>query len=161
MLFRRKQPKIPSFAERVDLLRQAGFATETLPDARVKITKSGIGAVIGDEGKNQSQIERAGVLVGPEIAILLNRGFQMFLEAPSGVRLPAEADQLKALHEFEDDVKDALSLTNLYNTSLGTTSRRHMYDRVFKRDIGEQPKPWVANQNRFVPPDTKGTYRQS
>lgn len=161
MLFRREKPKIPSFAERVDLLKQAGFAAETLPDGRVRIAKNGIGAVIGDEGKNQPQIERAGVLVGSEIAILLNRGFQMFLETPSGVRIPATADQLKALHEFEDDVKDALGLTNLYNTSLGTTSRRHMYDRVFKRDIGEQPKPWLAKQNRFVPPDTKGSYRQS
>ncbi|MGH9639033.1 MAG: hypothetical protein ACRD3Y_03150, partial [Bryobacteraceae bacterium] len=101
MLFRRERPKIPSFAERVDLLRQTGFAAETLSDGRVKITKGGIGAVIGDEGKNQPEIERAGVLVGPEIAILLNRGYQMFLEAPSGVRLPATADQLKALHQFE------------------------------------------------------------
>ena len=32
--------------------------------------------------------------------------------------------------EFEDDVKEALGLVNLYNTSLGTTSRRHEYDRV-------------------------------
>jgi hypothetical protein len=158
MLFRREKPKVPSFAERVDLLKHAGFATETMTDGRVKIAKNGIGAIIGDEGKNQPQIEQAGVLVGSEVATLLNRGFQMFLEAPSGTRIPATAEQLKALHEFEDDVKDALGLTNLYNTSLGTTSRRHMYDRVFKRDIGAQPKPWLAKQNRFVPPDTKGTY---
>ncbi|HEX7361042.1 MAG TPA: hypothetical protein VF283_11195 [Bryobacteraceae bacterium] len=142
----------------MDLLREAGFATEALPDGRVKITKNGIGAVIGDEGKNQPEIERAGVLLGSEIAVLLNRGFQMFLEAPSGRRIAATADQLKALHQFEDDVKDALGLINLYNTSLGTTSRRHMYDRVFKRDIGAQPMPWLDKQNRFVPPNTKSTY---
>lgn len=158
MLFRRERPKIPTFSERVDLLREAGFATEALPDGRVKITKNGIGAVIGDEGKNQPEIERAGVLLGSEIAVLLNRGFQMFLEAPSGRRIAATADQLKALHQFEDDVKDALGLINLYNTSLGTTSRRHMYDRVFKRDIGAQPMPWLDKQNRFVPPNTKSTY---
>jgi hypothetical protein len=158
MLFRRDNPKIPTFAERVDLLKQAGFATETLPDGRVRISKYGIGAIIGDEGKNQPQIERAGILVNSEIAFLLNRGFQMFWETPSGLRMPALADQLKALHEFEDDVKNALGLTNLYNTSLGTTSRRHMYDRVYKRDIGQQPKPWCDKQNRFVPPDTKGSY---
>lgn len=158
MLFRRERPKIPTFSERVDLLREAGFATEALPDGRVKITKNGIGAVIGDEGKNQPEIERAGVLLGSEIAVLLNRGFQMFLEAPSGRRIAATADQLKALHQFEDDVKDALGLINLYNTSLGTTSRRHMYDRVFKRDIGAQPMPWLTKENRFVPPNTKNTY---
>jgi len=61
---------------------------------------------------------------------LLNRGYQMFIETPSGKRLPAIADQLNALHEFEDDVKEALDLVNLYNTSLGTTSRKHNYDRL-------------------------------
>jgi hypothetical protein len=157
MLFRREKPRIPSFTERIELLRQAGFSTETLPDGRVKITKDGVGAIIGDENKNQPRIERAGILVGSEIATLLFSGYQMFLETPSGKRLPATADQLKALHEFENDVKEALGLVNLYNTSLGTTTRNHMYDRVYKRDLGTQPKPWLAKQNRFVAPDTKAT----
>jgi hypothetical protein len=77
-------------------------------------------------------MEKAGVLVGGEIGVLLNRGYQMFLETPSGKRFPATSDQLKALHEFEDDVKEALDLVNLYNTSLGTTSRKHNYDRLVK-----------------------------
>ena len=157
VFFRRERPKIPSFAERVDLLRQAGFETEPLPDGRVKITKNGIGSIIGDEGKNQPAIEKAGVLVGPEVAILLYGGYQMFLETPSGKRVPATADELKALHEFEDDVKAALGLVNLYNTSLGTTTRKHMYDRVYKRDTGQQPKPWEKKEHRIVPPDTKGS----
>jgi hypothetical protein len=66
------------------------------------------------------------------LAVLVNGGYQMFLETPSGRRFPAMAEQLKALHEFEDDVKEALGLVNLYNTSLGTTSRKHEYDRVLK-----------------------------
>jgi hypothetical protein len=45
------------------------------------------------------------------------------------------------LHEFEEDVKAALGLESLYNTSLGTTSRKHMYDRLKGRDQG-QLKPW-------------------
>ena len=161
MFFRREKPKIPTFDERVNLLRNAGFATERLADGRVKVTKSGIGAIIGDEGKNQLDIEKAGVLMGSEIATLLNAGYQMFLETPSGHRFPATAVQLKTLHEFEDDVKGALDLVNLYNTSLGTTSQKHMYDRVFLRDIGEQPKPWASKDNRIVPPNTKGTYKQA
>jgi hypothetical protein len=104
--------------------------------------KHGVGAIIGDAGKNQPEIEKAGVLVGTEIAVLLSGGYQMFLETPSGKRLPATATELKALHEFEEDVKEALGLTSLYNTSLGTTSRKHMYDRVTARDTGHQPKPW-------------------
>lgn len=120
---------MPSFPERVERLRQAGFSAENLPDGRVRIAKHGIAAVIGQAG-----IEKAGVLVGAEIGVLLNRGYQMFLETPSGKRFPATADQLKSLHEFEDDVKEALGLVNLYNTSLGTTSRKHRYDQLVKLD---------------------------
>ena len=94
----------------------------------MRIAKHGIAAIIDDKA-----MEKAGVLVGSEIGVLLNRGYQMFLETPSGKRLPATADQLKALHEFEDDVKEALDLVNLYNTSLGTTSRKHNYDRLIKQ----------------------------
>lgn len=157
MFFRRERPKIPSFAERVDLLKKAGFGIQTLPDGRVKITKNGIGAIVGDEGKNQPEIEKAGILVGSDIATLLSAGYQMFIETPSGTRLPATADQLKALHQFEDDVKEALDLVHLYNTSLGTTTPKHLYDRVYKRDTGNQPKPWERKDNRIVPPDTKAS----
>jgi hypothetical protein len=141
MFFRRDRPKIPSFSERVDLLKQAGFATDRLPDGRVKITKNGVGAIVGDEGKNQPAIEKAGILVGSGIATLLSAGYQMFLETSDGKRLPATAEQLKALHEFEDDVKEALGLVNLYNTSLGTTSRKHEYDRLYRRNTGHQTEP--------------------
>lgn len=159
MFFRRERPKVLNFQERLDLLRQAGFATQQLPDGRVKIAKHGVGAIVGETGESQTEIERAGILVGEQIATLLNRGYQMFLETPGGHRFPARADQLKNLHEFEADLKDALGLLDLYNTSLGTTSRKHMYDRVYRRDTGEQPKPWEKKDNRIVPPDTKGSYR--
>ena len=152
MFFRRDRPKIPTFSERVDLLRQAGFATENLADGRVKITKHGVGCVIGDAGKNQPEIERAGVLIQGEIATLLSGGYQMFLETPTGKRFPATAKELKALHEFEEDVKEALGLTSLYNTSLGTISRKHLYDRVVARDQAPAPKPWEKKKSVPVAP---------
>ena len=155
MFFRRERPKIPTLAERVDLLRNAGFRTENLADGRVKVIKHGVAAIIGDEGKNQPDIEKAGILIGAEIATLLSRGYQMFWQTPSGKLFPAMAEQLHALHEFEDDVKEALDLVNLYNTSLGTTTPQHMYDRVFKRDSGQQPKPWLRKDNTVKPPNTK------
>jgi len=155
MFFRRSRPKVPTFAERLQLLRQAKFDTQNQPDGRVMITKKGIGALIGDTAENHPEIEKAGVLYGGELARLLNRGYQMFLETPSGKRIPAMADQLKALHEFEDDVKEALDLTNLYNTSLGTTTPKHMYDRVNKRDSGQQPKPWEKDDHSIEAPETK------
>ena len=141
MFFRRKLAKVTAFSERVDRLRSAGFTLEDQPDGRLKVIKSGVAAVIGDEGANQPAIERAGIIVGNEIATLLSGGFQMFLETPSGKRQPAMAEQLKALHQFEDDVKEALGVSNLYNTSLGTTSRNHAYDRVAGYSKPE-PRPW-------------------
>jgi hypothetical protein len=155
MFFRRDRPKITTFSERVDLLKQAGFGAEALPDGRVRVMKHGVAAVIGDEGKNQPEIERAGVVVGGQISVPVAGGFQEFLEMPNGRRLPVDAEQLHNLHEFEEDVKEALGLVSLYNTSLGTTSRRHEYDRVYKRDIGQQSKPWEKKQNRMVAPHTK------
>jgi hypothetical protein len=157
MFFRRNRVVVQTFSERIELLKKAGFRTDTQADGRVKITKHGVAAVVGDEGKNQPEIERAGVLIGPNIAILLNAGYQMFLEVPNGKRLVATAEQLQNLHDFEDDVKQALGLENLYNTSLGTTSTKHMYDRVYKRDSGEQPKPWEKKDNRIKAPQTKGS----
>jgi hypothetical protein len=155
MFFRRPRPKIPTFAERIELLRQAGFGAEQLPDGRVRVSKHGVAAIIGDEGKNQPDIEKAGVLANGEIATLLNRGYQMFFETPSGKRFPATAEQLRALHAFESDVKEALDLTDLYNTSLGTTTPKHMYDRVLNRDLGTQPKPWEKKDRHITPPQTK------
>jgi hypothetical protein len=146
MFFRRERVKVPNFAERLDLLRGANFSTQSVPDGRVRITKHGVAAIIGDEGKNQPAIEKAGILVGDDIGILLSGGYQMFLELPGGKRLPATAKELRALHEFEEDVKEALGLDSLYNTSLGTTSRKHMYDRVEGRDQGN-PRPWDAHVN--------------
>src|SRR5437660_9791819 len=128
MFFRRERPKIPPLTERVDVLKQAGFAAENLPDGRVKVTHPGVGAIIGDEGKNQPAIEKAGVLIGGDVATLLNAGYQMFLETSGGTRIPATAEQLQRLHAFEADVKDALGVMDLYNTSLGTTSQKHVYD---------------------------------
>jgi hypothetical protein len=154
-MFFRQRPKVLTFAERVERLKSAGFATETQADGRVKIAKNGVGAIVGDEGKNQPQFERAGILVGSEIATLLNGGYQMFLETPSGRRMPATAVQLKSLHEFEEDIRAALGMVDLYNTSLGTTSPKHMYDRVFKRDSARERKPWEKKDHSIVPPDTK------
>jgi len=141
MFFRRNLPKVTAFSERIDRLRSAGFTLENLPDGRVKAIKHGVAAIIGDEGANQPDIERAGIVVGNEIATLLSGGYQMFLVTPSGKKLPAQAEQLSALHQFEDDAKEALGVSNLYNTSLGTTSRDHAYDRVAGYNH-PAPRPW-------------------
>ena len=74
--------------------------------------------------------------------MLIDGGFQKFFRAPKGHRIPATADQLKALHDFEEDVKESLGMTSLYNESLGTTSTLYQYDRVKDRDRGVPKRVW-------------------
>jgi hypothetical protein len=78
------------------------------------------------------RIERAGWLVGGEIAALIDEGYQKFWRA-GGRDVPAQARQLQALHEFEEDLREALGLESLYNTSLGTINDLHEYDRLAGR----------------------------
>jgi hypothetical protein len=61
-------------------------------------------------------------------------GFQKFFRAPSGRSRPALAEDLRALHGFEEDLKEILGLKSLYNESLGTVSTYYNYDRVAGRD---------------------------
>jgi hypothetical protein len=103
--------------------------------------------MITDVAADRPHIDRAGLMIGNEIGALVNGGYQQYWLAPSGKRVPAQAAQLKELHEFEEDLKEALGLSSLYNTSLGTISALHLYDRVEERDdTVHPPKPWQVRQ---------------
>ncbi len=94
-------------------------------------------------GEGNVGLGKPGVLVGNEIAELVNGGYQMFLRTPSGRELPALAPQLQALHAFDEDLREGLrARPRRYNVSLGTTSDAHMYDRVKDRDQPVHPRPW-------------------
>ena len=129
MFFRREKPRNVSFNDRLDALRQLGFAVNGS-----RVARNGIAAVLEDRGDQPVAVKVSGVLVGDEIGELVNGGYQQFFITPSGKRLPALAEQLRALHDFGEDLKEALGDTSYYNEGLGTTSDRHMYDRVKGRD---------------------------
>jgi hypothetical protein len=82
------------------------------------------------------------VLVGNEIARLVDGGYQKIFRAASGKVKPALADDLKALHDFEEDLKEGLAQKSLYNESLGTVSTFYLYDRVQDRDRGVPKRAW-------------------
>jgi hypothetical protein len=86
--------------------------------------------------------ERAGILIGAEIAVLVDGGFQKFFRTPHGIRKPATADHLNALHDFEEDLMEAFGEKVLYNTALGTVSTYYQYDRVKDRDRGVPKRAW-------------------
>lgn len=142
MFFRREKPQVTTFSERLDGLRKLGFSTSPAGSAKAQIIRDGIGAIIEDRADQHPRVNKAGLVLGDEIGLLVNRGFQMFWRSPSGRTAPALATQLKALHAFEEDLKEGLGLPSLYNESLGTTSDFHLYDRVQHRDQGDVDKPW-------------------
>ena len=92
------------------------------------------------------------MLVGGEIALLIHGGFQMFLRTPSGKEVPALATHLKTLHEFDDDLREGLGMTTLYNQALGTVCDDHLYDRVEDRDAGPQHHAWDKYVESATPP---------
>jgi hypothetical protein len=143
MFFRREKSHEPTFTERLDGLRKLGFSTSPAGSGKAQVLRDGIGAIIEDRADQHPHVNKAGLVLGDEIGLLVNHGYQMFWQSPGGRRVPALATQLKALHAFEEDLKEGLGLTSLYNESLGTTSDLHLYDRVEHRDQGDAPEPWL------------------
>jgi hypothetical protein len=133
MFFRRRLPREVTFEQRVEGLRSSGFESRTLQGGRVWVQKSGCAAVLERSPEGEPRVVRLGVLIGDEIAALIDGGYQKFLETPSGKLRPALARELKALHDFQEDLHEALGLTSLYNQSLGTVCDRHSYDRLAGR----------------------------
>lgn len=142
MFFRRQRSVPPSFSQRVEALREAGFRVEPQPGGEVKVSKGGCAAIVRAGAGEGGNILRLGVLVGSEIGRIVDGGFQKFLETPGGRRVPALASHLHALHAFEEDVRERLGLVSLYNQSLGTVNDLHRYDRVDGRDAGLSRRPW-------------------
>lgn len=140
MFFRREKLHIATFNERIDNVKKLGIAGQNEGSGRVKLSRDGIGAIVTDVPNDRPHVDRAGLVIGNEIGALVNGGYQQFWLTPSKKRAPAQASQLKALHQFEEDLKEGLGLTSLYNTSLGTTSALHLYDRVEERDMAVQPE---------------------
>jgi hypothetical protein len=144
MFFRRPQHKEPTFEERLNQVRRAGFLVEPLPGGRRYRIRRGECATILEISENGEPriVQRVGILMGDEIGVLVDGGFQKFFLTPSGRRRPALAEDLRALHDFEEDLKEALGQVSLYNESLGTVSTLYLYDRVKDRDRGTPKRPW-------------------
>jgi hypothetical protein len=147
MFFRNQKPHEWTFDERLGNLKQFKFEVQRQV-AGALVTRDGCGAIVEDVAEGKVKVGKAGVLVGAEIANLVSRGYQMFLRTPSGKEIPALADQLKKLHAFDEDLREGLGLTSLYNLSLGTTSDDHLYDRVEDRDKPHHPRPWEVKAVR-------------
>jgi hypothetical protein len=145
MFFRREKPHVPTFSERLSKLKDMGFLIETAGAGKARAIREGCAADLVDRSSGSTadiEIGKAGVLVGGEIGLLIDQGFQKTFQTPSRKQVPALARHLKTLHAFQEDLREGLGLTSLYNESLGTTNDLHLYDRVAGRDAGPHTKPW-------------------
>lgn len=136
MFFRREKPRAVTFDDRLSRLKENGFAVQSAAGGGSLVAKHGCAATLQDRSGETPAVSKAGVVIGKEIGFLVNGGYQQFFQTPSGHKVAALAQQLRALHDFQEDLKEALGLESLYNTSLGTISDQHMYDRVENRDKG-------------------------
>lgn len=126
----------------MDRIRQAGFTVTSLNGGVVRVARGECAADLKDSNGSVEIVGRAGIQVGGEIGALVDGGFQKFFQTPSGKKHPALAEQLKTLHAFEEDLKEALGQESYYNESLGTVSTFYLYDRVQDRDRGVPKRAW-------------------
>jgi len=134
-----------TYEDAIAWLREHGFDLIEAPgtQARVFLKKYNVSAAIQKNGDSGVKIfAYPGYLIGGEISKLVNRGYQQFLKTAK-TEVPATADHLKALHQFAEEMKEALALPSLYNESLGTVSESYHYDRIKDRD---EPDPKRAKR---------------
>jgi hypothetical protein len=132
-----------NYEDAVNWLREHGFDLIEAPGTqnRVFLKKYNCSAAIQKNGDDGVKIfAYPGCLVGSEISKLVNKGYQQFLKT-SKTEIPATADHLKALHQFSEELKEALGLPSLYNESLGTVSESYHYDRIVDRDQPQTDRP--------------------
>jgi hypothetical protein len=144
MFFRRDRPKVLTFEDHMSAARAAGFNVEPIGGSKTRIARNGVAVVVEpmQAPPGIQIVERAGVVMGKEIGTLTDGGFQKFFTTPGGKRKPAQAEELKDIQNFQEDLREVLNLTSLYNESLGTVSNLYIYDRVEGRDSGKHDKPW-------------------
>jgi hypothetical protein len=143
MFFRRERPKIPTFQERLEDLKRQSFTVTQLPGGGgYRVSRGAFAIDLTDREGSPHIAEPAGILLGNEIGQLVDAGYQKIFRTASGKVKPALAEELKGLHDFEEDLKQALGQKSLYNEALGTVSTFYLYDRVEDRDRGVPKRAW-------------------
>lgn len=126
-------------------VQDARSVAKTSLDHPVLITKDGCGAILARGPKNTvALVHKPGIMMGGEIAIVLDRGFQKFFKT-SKLERATTYDLLTTEHRFTEEFDEAVGEVSLYNESLGSVSDEYMYDRVKGRDKDAPAKglaPW-------------------
>jgi hypothetical protein len=121
----------------------AGFVVNSTGGV-MRVEKYGCGAEF-----RRTQDERYQMTVLPTILLdgqftrLWDAGYQKFLLTDDGRKVPANADHLLRLRQFNEELKTALGVPTYYNEALGSTSSVTVYDRLAGRP-GDDPDRTVG-----------------
>ena len=149
----KKEKSTRSWDDAIAWLRGHGFdlLEPQGTQGRVFLKKNNISAAIEKTEDGAKIFAYPGPLVNGEIAKLINRGYQQFFKTTK-TEVPATADRLKALHDFAEELKEAIGAPSLYNESLGTVSEDYHYDRIKGRDDGsDKGRPWDTPRRAASP----------
>jgi hypothetical protein len=133
-----KKQKLPAktFDSALAYFRSHQFDVAETPGVanQIQIRKYGCGTVLARKADGGIvYVVRPGRLVGDEIAILVDCGYQKFLRT-SQLEVAATADHLHALHAFDEELWEAVGTPDYYNLALGTVSDVYLYDRLKGRE---------------------------
>ena len=142
MFFRRERLRTPAFEERLNNLRNMGYAITPRADGVLRVSRGKCAVELKEADGDAQIVGRAGLVRGDEMGALIDGGYQKFFRTPSGKTWPALAEDLVEIHNFEEDLKEALGRESFYNESLGTVSVFYLYDRVQDRDRGVPKRVW-------------------
>lgn len=149
-----KKPVRPTFDQCMGTLRERGFEVSSFSgrNGGMLVSKYGAAAVLvpaaNIEGGPATFAEHPGIVIRGQIARLLDRGYQKFIRSAE-FEFPATAAQLHAIHQFQEELTQAIGGISLYNESLGTTSDVYEYDRLRGREKDAEHvgrSPWELTQ---------------
>lgn len=141
----RAKTKTPTLDDASRQLQALGYTLSPLSAGKLLVRQRGCAAILGtaNDGKSAAIAVAPGLVVQGELARLVDRGYQKFFKT-ADAEVPARPEDLSALASFENELRFACGIPSLYNEGLGSVSDRYLYDRIWYRDQGRQPKPWEA-----------------
>ncbi|MGH9393202.1 MAG: hypothetical protein ACRD1E_03465 [Terriglobales bacterium] len=131
----------PTLAAAQQTLAARGFTLTPLRDGKLLARKLGCAAILEEAGRAAAIAVAPGRVVAGELARLVDRGYQKFFKT-ADAEVPALPEQMAELARFDNELRYACGIPSLYNESLGSVSDRYIYDRIWFRDQGRQPRPW-------------------
>jgi hypothetical protein len=113
----------------------------------VRVEKYGSGAEFRHVANGRFQMTiLPTVLIDGQFARLWDAGYQKFFITDDGRKVPALAQQLLSMRNFNEELRSALGVPTYYNEALGSTCQVTEYDRVQGRpgdvpdaDVGVKP----------------------